>query len=209
MSAPSFDMEALLLAARKSEPVKPGEKADVLARLERSLALPLSNEIARHASSSGLFTFARLKWLAAFAGTFALGSATHAFLSRASDVPIAKRYPTYLLTMPKLPTVTFPSPHRPRADRTPPTATTTKNDRLDAMGGQLALEITLLDTARTALGRGDFGNAEAALSRHRSRFPTGQLKEERDRIATAIAAARKTSGEGRDVFVTTDEARRK
>jgi hypothetical protein len=49
--------------------------------------------------------------------------------------------------------------------------------------GQLAAERTLLDVARTALARGNGGDALAAAVRHEKRYPTGALTEEREAMA--------------------------
>ena len=49
--------------------------------------------------------------------------------------------------------------------------------------GQLAAERTMLDVARTALARGNGGDALAAATRHEKRYPTGALAEEREAMA--------------------------
>lgn len=54
----------------------------------------------------------------------------------------------------------------------------------------LAGERALIDRARAALARGDAAAAERAVGLHRSRFPEGQLSEEREAIA--IRALRAT-----------------
>jgi hypothetical protein len=53
----------------------------------------------------------------------------------------------------------------------------------------LAAERTLLETARTALGRSDPAAALASLERHAQRHPSGQLREERDALAVQTLAA--------------------
>jgi len=50
-------------------------------------------------------------------------------------------------------------------------------------GDQLAAERTLLDVARTALGRGAGANALTACEDHARKFPRGALAEEREAIA--------------------------
>ncbi len=47
----------------------------------------------------------------------------------------------------------------------------------------LAREKTLLDVARTALGRGDGAHALAAVERHTKEFPRGRMREEREALA--------------------------
>ena len=52
----------------------------------------------------------------------------------------------------------------------------------------LAAERALLEVARTALARGDADVALATLNRHRARFPTGRLLEERESLAIQALA---------------------
>jgi hypothetical protein len=51
------------------------------------------------------------------------------------------------------------------------------------LDGQLAAERRLLDVARTALARGNGGDAFAAASLHGERYPNGALTEEREAMA--------------------------
>jgi hypothetical protein len=54
----------------------------------------------------------------------------------------------------------------------------------------LTAERSLLDVARTALGRGDFANALVSADAHQKRFPKGALAEEREALAVqALAGA--------------------
>ena len=66
-----------------------------------------------------------------------------------------------------------------------------------AATSDLTAERSLLDVARTALGRGDFPNALASADAHQKRFPKGALAEEREALAVQALA-----GAGRN-----DEAR--
>jgi hypothetical protein len=61
-----------------------------------------------------------------------------------------------------------------------------------------ALELVLLQRARLALTRGEYGAALAAIAEHRRRFPSGPLREEREALRI-----RALEGLGRS-----DEARR-
>jgi outer membrane protein assembly factor BamD (BamD/ComL family) len=55
---------------------------------------------------------------------------------------------------------------------------------------QLAGERALLEIARTALGKGDSAAALDALAKHASRYPRGQMSEEREALAVeALAGA--------------------
>lgn len=59
-----------------------------------------------------------------------------------------------------------------------------------AATSDLTAERSLLDVARTALGRGDFANALASADAHQKRFPKGALAEEREALAVqALAGA--------------------
>jgi hypothetical protein len=51
------------------------------------------------------------------------------------------------------------------------------------VGDTLAAERSVLDPARTALGRGDGASALDAVNRHAARYPSGKLGEEREAIA--------------------------
>jgi hypothetical protein len=65
-----------------------------------------------------------------------------------------------------------------------PDATTSVQARARSpLSDSLSAERTLLDPARTALGRSDGESALAAVRTHEQRFPTGQLTEEREAIA--------------------------
>jgi hypothetical protein len=55
----------------------------------------------------------------------------------------------------------------------------------DALAGERAL----LETARAALGRGDFARALTAAQRHERRWPRGQLAEEREALTVRALAA--------------------
>lgn len=47
---------------------------------------------------------------------------------------------------------------------------------------QYAMELALLEPARSSIGRGDYGAALAAIAQHRREFPNGQLSEEREAL---------------------------
>lgn len=49
--------------------------------------------------------------------------------------------------------------------------------------GQLGGERAILEIARTALGKGDYGIALETLDRHAQKYPTAQLAEEREALA--------------------------
>jgi hypothetical protein len=47
---------------------------------------------------------------------------------------------------------------------------------------QYALELGVLESARRAVGQGDYMAALAAVARHQREFPHGELSEERDAL---------------------------
>jgi hypothetical protein len=62
---------------------------------------------------------------------------------------------------------------------------------------ELAAERALLEVSRTALGRSDPAAALASLERHTRRFPSGQLREEREALAVQALAALERGPEAR------------
>lgn len=178
LSAPSANIESLLRAER-SIPAQPDAVRErVLRRAQASLgeppvALPGAG-VPRVLVSAG----------AAALLLAALGVATylrwpHGGEGRPSPPPAetADRDPQSLPPEP-VPTANAPpatssaaataSPALPERSRTP---------REDEMA-----ELHLLERARGALARGDFGNAWSVLVTHEQRFPRGRLVEEREAL---------------------------
>ena len=87
-----------------------------------------------------------------------------------------------------LPRVALPSSSATSATSAPTNAPAASAAR--ASTSDLTAERSLLDVARTALGRGDFTNALASVDAHQKRFPKGALVEEREALAVqALAGA--------------------
>jgi TolA-binding protein len=61
----------------------------------------------------------------------------------------------------------------------------------------LAAERAELETARAAMTRGRWGEAEAALNRHAAAFPEGQLAEERANLFVVLLAEQGRIAEAR------------
>jgi outer membrane protein assembly factor BamD (BamD/ComL family) len=97
-------------------------------------------------------------------------------------VPVAAlpSAPSATATTSTAPTVTASAVHG-AASTTPPAAST-GNDV------DLAAERSLVDRARTALGRGQSSDALAALDAHAARYPHGRLSEEREALAVDALA---------------------
>jgi hypothetical protein len=70
----------------------------------------------------------------------------------------------------------------PSAGPTPPVGSKTADS-------SLAAERRLLDTARTALARGEPGASIGSLDQHASRFPNGTLSEEREALYVRVLVA--------------------
>jgi hypothetical protein len=47
---------------------------------------------------------------------------------------------------------------------------------------QYAVELGLLEPARSSIGRGDYGGALGAIARHQREYPRGQLAQEREAL---------------------------
>jgi hypothetical protein len=72
----------------------------------------------------------------------------------------------------------------------PPPPTTAPTASGSAYDSELATDRALLDTARTAIARGDGDGALVALAKHEQRFPQSQFADEREVIAVqALVAA--------------------
>jgi hypothetical protein len=125
-----------------------------------------------------------------FVATLALGGTVGAVVARTAMPPkivYVDRAPSAVTSAP-MPTTDPPPSSAPLAVPAPsesPSASTSSSARpIDRNREEsLAAERSLLDIARTALGRGDGANALEAADRHTRDFPHGQLTEEREAIA--------------------------
>lgn len=77
------------------------------------------------------------------------------------------------------PSAVAPQP-RPRVVAPPPSASADAG--VPSRARQYAIELALLEPARSGVARGDFAGALAAVQRHRLEFPGGQLAEERSAL---------------------------
>jgi hypothetical protein len=78
----------------------------------------------------------------------------------------------------------------------PPRRSVTSSTRTPS-ARQYALELELLEPARKAIARGDYGAALEAVARHERTFPSGQLSEERSalRVRALWASGRRTEAQ--------------
>lgn len=70
----------------------------------------------------------------------------------------------------------------PRARVAVPTVSAQAELTAPTRARQYAIELALLEPARSGIARGDFADALTALLRHRREFPAGQLAEERSAL---------------------------
>lgn len=202
-----LDVAAFVKAERELGDADAAGQADVLARLEVTLGLlppgggPAGGPGGAGGTPGNLLSAGALAKIGGLllAG-FLAGAAVHAGMTWSPDVTVQPLAPTLPPPMaPVTPPPVAPSaelatvapsdlPDAPTAAAPPSSARTDESRRSD-----LDAERTLLETARTALVRGDGEHALAALDRHRARFPAGQLREEREslNVYALVAANRK------------------
>lgn len=202
------DVLASFISAEIARPEEVAGQDEMRSRLAASLGIPmpapapgappaappapaLGDEVAKRTITAA----SRLKALAILAVGFGAGFATHAILptrGTALTTPMPSP-PIPALTSPSaasssLPATVDPS-SLPRVDATPapsapsaPTASvaSAKSAHAPASVGDAEAERLLLETARAAMRRGDAAGALRLLRDHESRYPHGQLREERD-----------------------------
>lgn len=209
------DLAALLAAERPPVAVPPGVHARVLQHVEAATAAPAvpgAPPAAPHgtAAPSPPGWLRRLPFLATFVAGGAVGAALFAtlrpaapprtvFVERTVEVrTMASPQPA----MPAPPVDAEPSegPPAPRTSRPsspaprPPTLVPTAAGDRDV---GLSRERALLETARTAVARGDGPAALAGVERHARQFPRGALAEEREVLwiqALLVAGRRAEAG---------------
>jgi hypothetical protein len=134
--------------------------------------------------ATGLRAGARLAKPLSLVASFALGSVAGIFFWRGTHPPVpapiapAERDPPAM--------VSSPPPREATVVATAPSAAPVAQATPSSNGSpasSLAAERTLLDIARSAFGRGEGGQALAALARHEKLYPNGQLAEEREALA--------------------------
>jgi hypothetical protein len=132
----------------------------------------------------------------ALAGLAAAG----ARLSSAPEVAVPVSHvvkpsrPSPTLPLPSTPAKTAevatpPPSAEPRSARVPPlrvrgqtASPSASSESAPSSARQYAIELQLLEPARSGVARGDFAGALAAVLRHRREFPGGQLAEERSAL---------------------------
>lgn len=195
-----------LLASERARPGYTDEaKSDMWRGIEKSIAMGAAAGGAAAAATAAAAaakttTVAKLAtWKVGALGVGALvvgtgiGALGHARLAEPKVVTVEKvvtTTTTVTVTTPAAPppVVSIESLPTARAPSVP--AATTSAAAPTAKDPDLARERTLLDMARTALGRGDAASALAALDSHTKEFKRSQLAEEREVLAVqALASA--------------------
>jgi hypothetical protein len=209
---PDLDIDAFLRAERIPAPDSEAHKDEVRDRLEVVLgplatlgagathapAAASHNGAASSSSSALMQNLARYKAYVFMAGGIAIGfSARTAFDAARSHPASGAQLQNVTLTAPaasassaqssvidgvperdveSLPLSPLPSAQAP----SPSSGPLVRSDNHDK--SDLAAESLLLQTAQTALERGEPDRALVALERHRQKFPDGQLSEERESL---------------------------
>jgi hypothetical protein len=209
-----------LLAAERARPDLPAERLERLAsRLDVSFALATPEATGTAAAATAkAASGAAMAWKAAVlsfaAGTLVGVGVTRVALSPAQpavetaparEVPTVREPPA---AVPQEPAVAAPEPVRAPAVGGRPAPLPGKQDRLRsreklepdrepaspaaADQADVGQERALLEMAQVALGRGKGSEALDALGQHQSRFPRGELREEREslRIQALLALGR-------------------
>jgi hypothetical protein len=197
---PEIPLDAFLRAARSPAPDSEDGKDAILPRVSPTGASSIARAIGRYKSGALL------------AVGFAAGFSAHAVVDAvrphatvtveasksaavpAAPLPIDSAPPansTRAVDIESLPTA---SPSSAAPVESPPLSSSVRPEARDR---DLPAESVLLETARTALERGDPAHAIIALDRHRQRFPNGQLSEERETLAVYALVAEDKMDEAR------------
>lgn len=191
-----------LLAAERARPGYTDEaKAEMWSGIEKSLAMGAAAGIAAGAAGAATSKAAAkiAAWKLGAVGAFALvvgagaGALGHARLAEPRVVTVEKvvTTTTTVTVTASAPAVPVPVASLPSvASARAPAAPAATTSAPSAKDPDLARERTLLDMARTALGRGDAAAALSAVDTHAREFQRSQLAEEREVLAVqALASA--------------------
>lgn len=200
----------LLAEERQRSPEDEALKQRVLARASEALASDRPSGVAlRHVGSSRPVRRAPRAVLliaaglgvaglaAAGAGLYRLGTAAESptvmvaplvALKKPSAKPIAPAPPAR---------VAPPEPHADALALEPQRAAPPAKGAQVASVQQYAVELGVLEPARSSVARGDYAGAMAAIARHQREYPRGQLVEEREalRVRALWGTGQKASAE--------------
>lgn len=199
----SPDLVALLTAEKAREDI-PNEVVErALRRVEVSIAS------AGAASATSAVAAATSKALAltgvvALVVGGALGAALHAAFSSSSGPPVVKVAPSATVApaiSPSPPVIveqTIDVQRLPTAGSSEPDVATRAPTPSARATSSLARERVLLEAARSALTRDEAATALADLDRHATKFPGGELAEEREAMAVQALVASARVAEARE-----------
>lgn len=197
------EVGALLAEAEPKDPKIPDAlRAQMRARIQTALSVPPNAPNAPNAShapsaapaASPAPMFPQIGRLGAGAIGVALGIAgTLGAVRMLEPPPQVREVPVFV--QPSAPPRPSEAPPPPAPSQVPTASASTPKPPAPpsatiraAHDDALAAEGQLIDTARAALGRGDFAAALAAVDRHAEKFPQGRLREEREAIAIQALA---------------------
>jgi len=185
------DVLASFISAEIARPEDTSGQDEMRARLAASLGLsqpaPSAGEPPSPLVKRAVSVASRLKALAILAVGFGAGFTTHAVWAPHGAPPAQVAVaPPLSSSIALLPVPVSASPPAldpsslPRADvpSAPPSAAPRAVH--SSVVADVEAERLLLETARAAMRRGDGAGALAKLREHEARFPSGQLREERD-----------------------------
>jgi hypothetical protein len=183
---PPLSPEELALVRAEQGNVRAPDAAQerVLARLVPIVVPP---DVSSPGPSHALTKVGAVKLLAALAVGGAAGAGTHAALTTPETRVVYVERPSTPApaptpVVPSVAAAPIPTPEAPIAARKP--APSASADR----ASRLAEERALLDAAHSAIVRGSPADALASLDTHASRFPHGDLEEEREALAVKALA---------------------
>jgi hypothetical protein len=184
------DIENLLGAEKNRDPLASDVVDAAWLGVQKRMALPAPSAPTQPGAAPSL-----ANRLLTLGGGVLLGIAGTLVFLRATTSPP----PAILSAAPRVVIVNVPPSAAP-APALPDTASVPRPSALPSSSlveGGLAAERALIDRARAALARGDTAATERAVELHRSRFPKGQLSEEREAIAIRALRASGRSGEAK------------
>jgi len=197
---PDLDPALVKLFAdeRATHAPEPMARAEVLARIERTLRLAslggAAGVAAGNVAGNVVGAALRTKAIVALAVTASFGAGVALGRGTAPERP---REPPAVVTAPAVSSPVSavravepaPPPPPPPPPPTSPVAVPASASVGPTVVDDLAQEQVLVDTARAALSRGRAGDALVAVEAHAKRFPRGRLVEEREALAVQALAS--------------------
>ena len=198
---PELDPELAKVIAqvRQGRPVPPSLRGNLETRLA-SILVPGLPDVGPTSPARAAMTAPRLAWgaVARGIGLFAAGSAVGAGVhARVPKATVEIRYVDRIVVVgpdaaPSTP-VPPPAPVPEAAPLAPRPAPTQETER----DTDLTRELALIDTAQSALGRGEPQVALLSLDKHAKAFPKGRLSEQREALAIQALVRTGQGGQAR------------